>query len=45
VSSGRGLILRATEATGGNKLQTARLLRISRHRLYDKLKRFGLDES
>lgn len=40
----RDLIVRALEVTGGNKLQAARLLRISRHRLYDKLKKFGLDD-
>jgi two-component system NtrC family response regulator len=38
----RDLIVRALDATGGNKLQAARLLRISRHRLYDRLRKFGL---
>jgi two-component system, NtrC family, response regulator HydG len=37
------LIRRALENTGGNKLQAARLLRISRHRLYDKLRKFGVE--
>jgi len=37
------LIRRALESTGGNKLQAARMLRISRHRLYDKLRKFGLE--
>jgi two-component system response regulator HydG len=36
------LILRALEVTGGNKLQAARLLRISRHRLYDQLRKHGI---
>ncbi|MFN7972567.1 MAG: sigma 54-interacting transcriptional regulator [Acidobacteriota bacterium] len=33
------LIRRALQATGNNKVQAARMLRISRHRLYDKLRR------
>jgi len=40
----RELIVRALDATGGNKLQAARILRISRHRLYDRLRKFGLDK-
>jgi transcriptional regulator with PAS, ATPase and Fis domain len=39
----RELIVRALDATGGNKLQAARILRISRHRLYDRLRKFELD--
>ena len=38
----RDLIRRALEEAGGNKLQAARALRISRHRLYDKLRKFGI---
>jgi transcriptional regulator with PAS, ATPase and Fis domain len=38
----RDLIRRALEQAGGNKVQAARALRISRHRLYDKLRRFGI---
>jgi DNA-binding NtrC family response regulator len=37
------LIQRALEKTGGNKLQAARLLGISRHRLYDRLKKSGAE--
>jgi DNA-binding NtrC family response regulator len=37
------LILRALEITGGNKLRASRLLRISRHRLYDQLRKHGVD--
>jgi transcriptional regulator with PAS, ATPase and Fis domain len=40
--SERDLIQRALEATRGNKLQAARLLRISRHRLYDRLRKYRL---
>ncbi|MBP8196750.1 MAG: sigma-54-dependent Fis family transcriptional regulator [Deltaproteobacteria bacterium] len=39
----RELIRRALQSTSGNKLQAARLLGISRHRLYDSMRRFGLD--
>jgi len=35
------LIRQALEATGGNKVRAAKLLRISRHRLYDKLRKLG----
>ncbi len=38
----RALILRALAVTEGNKAQAARLLQISRHRLYDRLRKFGL---
>lgn len=38
----RDLIVRALAATSGNKLQAARMLRISRHRLYDKLRKFQI---
>ena len=41
--SERELIRRALTVTGGNKLQAARRLGISRHRLYDSLRRFGLE--
>ena len=41
--SERELIQRALRVTGGNKLQAARRLGISRHRLYDSLRRFGLE--
>jgi transcriptional regulator with PAS, ATPase and Fis domain len=37
------LILRALEITGGNKLRAAQLLRISRHRLYDQLRKHGFE--
>lgn len=37
------LIRRALIATDGNKQQAARLLRISRHRLYDRLRKLGLE--
>jgi len=40
--SERELIRRALAATSGNKLQAARMLGISRHRLYDSLRRYGL---
>ena len=36
------LIVRALRATGGNKLRAARMLGISRHRLYDRMRRFSL---
>jgi transcriptional regulator with PAS, ATPase and Fis domain len=39
----RDLIARALDATGGNKLQAARLLRISRHRLYDRLRKYKIE--
>jgi DNA-binding NtrC family response regulator len=41
--SERELIVRALAVTGGNKLQAARRLGISRHRLYDSLRRFQLE--
>jgi transcriptional regulator with PAS, ATPase and Fis domain len=41
----RDLIVRALAATGGNKLRAAQMLRISRHRLYDRLRRFGLGQT
>ncbi len=36
------LIRRALDKTQGNKLQAARMLGISRHRLYDRLRRFKI---
>jgi transcriptional regulator with PAS, ATPase and Fis domain len=39
------LIRRALEATQGNKLQAAKILKISRHRLYDRLRKLGLEEN
>ena len=39
----KDLIVRALAATSGNKLQAARMLRISRHRLYDKLRKFQIE--
>ncbi|HNF96244.1 MAG TPA: sigma-54 dependent transcriptional regulator [Pseudomonadota bacterium] len=41
----RELIQRALSATGGNKLQAARMLGISRHRLYDSLRRFRIEDA
>ncbi len=38
----RDLIVRALEATSGNQAAAARLLRINRHRLYRKIRRYGL---
>ena len=38
----RDLIRRALENTGGNKVQTAKLLRISRTRLYAKIEKYAL---
>ena len=38
----RNLIARALEATGGNKLRTARLLGISRKKLYAKIAKYRL---
>jgi transcriptional regulator with PAS, ATPase and Fis domain len=38
----RELITRALETTGGNKLAAARLLRISRKKLYAKIAKYGL---
>lgn len=40
--SERELIHRALEATGGNKLQAAKLLHVSRHKLYDKLRKYAI---
>ena len=39
----RDLILRYLEKTGGNRRQAARLLRLSRTTLIDKLQRLGVD--
>ncbi len=41
----RALIARALAATSGNKRRAAQLLGISRHRLYDKLRKYQLDQS
>jgi transcriptional regulator with GAF, ATPase, and Fis domain len=41
----RDLILRYLEKTGGNRRQAARLLRLSRTTLIDKLQRLGVDRS
>jgi transcriptional regulator with PAS, ATPase and Fis domain len=38
----RELIQKALKATGGNKVRAARMLRISRHRLYDRLRKYSL---
>lgn len=38
----RQLIVRALESTGGNKVQAARLLKISRKKLYARIERYGL---
>ncbi len=38
----RDLIARALESTGGNKVAAAKLLRISRKKLYDKISKYGL---
>jgi DNA-binding NtrC family response regulator len=38
----RDLIRRALESTGGNKLRAARLLKISRKKLYAKIRKYGL---
>lgn len=38
----RDLITRALEATGGNKLRAAKLLGISRKKLYSKISKYGL---
>ncbi|MBI3890106.1 MAG: sigma-54-dependent Fis family transcriptional regulator, partial [Candidatus Wallbacteria bacterium] len=39
----RDALVRALEATGGNKVRAARMLGISRHGLYSKLRKFGLE--
>ncbi len=39
----RDLIRRALETTAGNKVQAAKLLRISRKKLYAKIDKYGLD--
>ncbi|MBO33294.1 MAG: hypothetical protein CMM74_10020 [Rhodospirillaceae bacterium] len=36
------LIKRALSATAGNKVQAARILKVSRHRLYDKMRKFEI---
>jgi two-component system response regulator AtoC len=38
----RQLIVKALESTGGNKVQAARLLKISRKKLYARIERYGL---
>jgi len=39
----RATIARCLEHTGGNKLQTAKLLNISRSNLYEKIQKYRLD--
>ena len=39
----RALIKRALAATSGNKRRAAQLLGISRHRLYDKIRKYEID--
>ena len=39
----RVLIRRALESTGGNKVQTAKLLKISRKKLYAKIAKYNLE--
>jgi DNA-binding NtrC family response regulator len=39
----RSMIVRALEASGGNRTRAAELLKINRRLLYDKLREFGLD--
>ncbi len=41
----RDAIAKALERTGGNKVQAARLLKISRKKLYDRIERYGLSLS
>ena len=36
---------RALAATSGNKRRAAQLLGISRHRLYDKIRKYGIDSA
>lgn len=38
----RQLIIKALQSTGGNKVQAARLLKISRKKLYARIERYGL---
>jgi DNA-binding NtrC family response regulator len=38
----RAIIQRALESTEGNKVQAARLLKISRKKLYAKIAKYGL---
>ena len=38
----RDAIAKALKRTGGNKVQAARLLKISRKKLYDRIERYGL---
>jgi two-component system, NtrC family, response regulator AtoC len=38
----RQLIVKALESTGGNKVQAARLLKISRKKLYARIERYGI---
>jgi len=40
----RDLVQRALDSTSGNKVQAARLLRISRKKLYAKIAKYGLRE-
>jgi len=40
----RNLIVVALEKAGGNKTKAAKLLNLSRSRLYDKLNKYGLND-
>jgi transcriptional regulator with PAS, ATPase and Fis domain len=40
----RDVIRRSLEATGGNKVQAAKLLRVSRKKLYAKIRKYGLSQ-